>query len=59
MNTRYLVGLAVVASIAGVQAEDENGPRGFKFFSDRLTMNPYVAMSYTYDSNIDSSKHSK
>ena len=29
-------------------------PTGFRFFNQHLTIKPYVSLSYTYDSNIDS-----
>ncbi len=47
------LGLAATAS-AGFMDQ----PGGINI-SDRLTLRPYVSLSYTYDSNIDSSKHSK
>ncbi len=49
------VAIAAISAQAGVMDE----PNGFKFLNERLTLTPYVSFSYTYDSNIDSSKHSK
>lgn len=58
MKTSYLVmALAAVATVASFASiEDE---RGIKYLNERLTLKPYVAMSYTYDSNVDSGKHGK
>lgn len=30
---------------------------GFRFFNQHLTIKPYVSLDYTYDSNIDTTKH--
>ncbi|MBQ1568959.1 MAG: outer membrane beta-barrel protein [Kiritimatiellae bacterium] len=49
----------VAAAVAAQAAEMDAEQKGFRFINDRLTFSPYVALSYTYDSNIDSSKHSK
>ncbi len=47
----------VAASCALTAAADfVDRPRGFKV-GERLTLRPYVSLSYTYDSNIDSNKH--
>ena len=49
----------VVSALALTAAADfVDRPRGFKI-GERLTLRPYVSLSYTYDSNVDSSKHSK
>ena len=49
----------VVSTLALTAAADfVDRPRGFKI-GERLTLRPYVSLSYTYDSNVDSSKHSK
>lgn len=50
-------GLAV-AALASVSAFAAGGseadkPMGFRFFNRHLTVKPYVALSYTYDSNVD------
>jgi len=47
---------AVFAATSVFAAEQDKS--GIKI-GDRLTIHPYVSLSYTYDSNIDSSKHSK
>jgi len=54
---------AVAVSFAFAQEAIENGdhgsgsvadkPTGFRFMNNRLTIKPYVALSYIYDSNID------
>jgi len=44
---------SVLAAVAGFN--DESGIK----VGDRLTLTPYVSLSYTYDSNIDSSRHGK
>lgn len=59
MKMNHLVGMAVSASAAVAQAGVLDGERGIKYMNERLTLNPYVALSYTYDSNVDSTKHSK
>lgn len=56
MNNRILsvaavAGLAVSAIAAGGSEADK--PQGFRFFNQHLTIKPYVALSYTYDSNFD------
>ncbi|MBR1921795.1 MAG: outer membrane beta-barrel protein [Kiritimatiellae bacterium] len=48
--------LAVTALTASADFVDR--PRGYKI-GERLTLRPYVSLSYTYDSNVDQSKHSK
>ena len=50
---------AVMSAFALTASADfVDRPRGMKI-GERLTLRPYVSLSYTYDSNIDSSKHSK
>ena len=44
-------GLAATAFAAGGSEADK--PQGFRFFNQHLTIKPYVAVAYTYDSNID------
>lgn len=45
-----------VLSIVGVAGADMmDRPTGFKI-GQRMTLKPYVSLSYTYDSNVDSSK---
>lgn len=56
MKSSYAVSaLAVVFAAGAVSAAD--GERGFNV-NDRMTLRPYVSLSYTYDSNVDSGKHS-
>ena len=43
--------LAMSAFAAGGSEADK--PQGFRFFNQHLTIKPYVAVSYTYDSNFD------
>ena len=50
--------LVVSASVMTAPADVIDRPSGFKI-GERMTLRPYVALSYTYDSNIDSTKHSK
>ena len=58
MNGKLIVSALAVASASAVQAGFMDEPNGIKV-GDRLTLTPYVSLSYTYDSNIDSSHHSK
>lgn len=39
-------------------ASESNKPQGFRFLDGRLTIKPYVSLSYTYDSNIDTTRRS-
>ncbi len=60
MKTSYLVStIAVTAAVTAQAALMDNEEKGIKLLDKRLTLNPYVALSYTYDSNVDSSKHSQ
>ena len=49
---------AVAAALAVSAAFAEDKPTGFRFFNNHLTIKPYVSLSYTYDSNVDTTKHS-
>jgi len=50
---------AVVSAFAlSAMADMVDRPGGIKI-GERLTLRPYVSVSYTYDSNIDSTKHSR
>ena len=54
--------LAVSAAMAqqGVTTpQKDKRPTGFRFFNNHLTIKPYVALSYTYDSNIDTTHHAE
>ena len=58
---KHLTGLTIAtfsvipALIAGESVADK--PQGFRFFNQHLTIKPYVSLSYTYDSNIDTTRH--
>ena len=61
MNSKVL-GFVVLASSAASVAFAAGGseadkPTGFRFFNNHLTIKPYVSLSYTYDSNVDTTKH--
>lgn len=64
MNFKSMIfmALAVAASVAVAQQgvtkpQTESRPTGFRFFNNHLTIKPYVSLSYTYDSNIDTTHH--
>jgi len=54
---KHLTGLAIAtfsvipALFAGESVADK--PQGFRFFNQHLTIKPYVSLSYTFDSNVD------
>ena len=50
--------LVVSASVLTASADVIDRPNGFKI-GERMTLRPYVSLSYTYDSNVDSAKHGK
>ena len=50
--------MVVSASVLTASADMVDRPTGFKI-GERMTLRPYVSLSYTYDSNVDSAKHSK
>ena len=50
--------LVVSASVLTASADAIDRPNGFKI-GERMTLRPYVSLSYTYDSNVDSTKHAK
>ena len=57
-------GLALVASVSFAQQgvttpQKESRPTGFRFFNNHLTIKPYVSLTYTYDSNIDTARHAE
>ena len=60
---KYLTGLTVAtfsvipALIAGESVADK--PQGFRFFNQHLTIKPYVSLSYTYDLNVDTTRHAE
>jgi len=58
---KHIAGLTI-ASLAAIPAIAAGGseadkPQGFRFFDQHLTVKPYVALSYTYDSNVDTTRH--
>ena len=59
---KHLTGLTIAtfsvipALIAGESVADK--PQGFRFFNQHLTIKPYVSLSYTYDSNVDTTDKS-
>ena len=50
--------VVVSASVLTASADVVDRPTGFKI-GERMTLRPYVSLSYTYDSNVDSAKHAK
>ena len=61
MNIKFstlATAMAVSASILTASADVVDRPSGFKI-GERMTLRPYVSLSYTYDSNVDSAKHAK
>ena len=59
---KLIIGMAVFAGVGACFADElinpgdgseASKPQGFHFFDNHLTIKPYVALSYTYDSNID------
>ncbi len=56
MKKSYLVSAIAAASALAAQAGEMDRENGIKI-GDRLTLRPYVSLSYTYDSNVDSVKH--
>ncbi len=58
MKKAYLTTLVAVSVVAfAASADVVDRPSGIKI-GERMTLRPYVALSYTYDSNIDSSRKS-
>ncbi|MBQ6137595.1 MAG: outer membrane beta-barrel protein [Kiritimatiellae bacterium] len=55
MKKSYLASAVAFAAICA-QAGDMDRENGI-MIGERLTIRPYVSLSYTYDSNVDSSKH--
>ena len=50
----FLLAGAVMAQQGVTKPQTESRPTGFRFFNQHLTIKPYVSLSYTYDSNVDS-----
>lgn len=58
MKTRNLIALAAVAVSMTAAADVMDRPQGIKI-GTRMTLKPYVGLSYTYDSNIHSGRAKK
>ena len=61
MNAKFsafATAMVVSASVLTASADVVDRPSGFKI-GERMTLRPYVSLSYTYDSNTDSAKHAK
>lgn len=58
MNSKFLVSAAAAGMAVVAAADIMDRERGIKI-GERMTLLPSVSFSYTYDSNVDSSKHSK
>lgn len=56
--SKIMVALCATAVTMAAVASEYERPQGFKI-GDRLTLKPYVSLSFTYDSNVDSSRHHK
>ena len=54
----FATAVAVSAMAVTAAADVVDRPVGFKI-GERMTLRPYVSLSYTYDSNVDSTRHSK
>ena len=50
--------LAFTVTALTASADVVDRPSGFKI-GEHMTLRPYVSLSYTYDSNVDQTKHSK
>ena len=64
IHSSLFLGLVFVASAALAQQgvttpQKESRPTGFRFFNNHLTIKPYVSLTYTYDSNIDTAHHAE
>lgn len=60
MNSKFVIALsaASLASIAAAADGEMSRPQGIKI-GQHMTLRPYVSLSYTYDSNVDQTKHSE
>ncbi len=56
MKLKSVLVLSVLAATCVASAEIMDRPGGLKI-GERMTLRPYVSLSYTYDSNIDSDKN--
>ncbi len=64
VKSSLFFGLALVVSVTFAQQgvttpQKESRPTGFRFFNNHLTIKPYVSLTYTYDSNIDTTHHAE
>ena len=57
-SPKLLLTVSAAALATAACAEVMDRPEGLPI-GERLTLRPYVSLSYTYDSNIDSSKHTR
>lgn len=55
---KKLIVFAALVSALAAQAEVMDRPTGLKI-GQRMTVRPYVSLSYTYDSNVNSREHAK
>lgn len=55
MKRLFLIAVAAFAAVASADMMDR--PTGFKI-GQRMTVRPYVAVYYTFDSNVNSTRHS-
>jgi hypothetical protein len=53
------VSILAVSGLFAAGGSIADKPSGFRFFNQKLTIKPYLSLSYTYDSNIDTSKHAE
>ena len=60
MNTKNLLALFAASAAASALASDGemSRPQGIPI-GERMTLRPYVSLSFTYDSNVDQMKHSQ
>lgn len=56
-SSKSFIIISAAALALAATAGELDRPQGYKI-GQRLTLRPYVSMSYTYDSNVDSSKKS-
>lgn len=59
MNIKFAVALTAASCVSAALAADGemDRPSGIKI-GERMTLRPYVSLSFTYDSNVDQMKHS-
>ena len=61
MKKTEVIGVfCAMASVAAFAAggSEEDKPEGIRLFNQHLTIRPYLPLSYTYDSNVDTTHHS-